>query len=204
MGEEQSNKSIRISIDDKLNKQNHDKSIGGVSSAALSIICYCLASIAMTVINKYIVSGKDFRMNFLLLAIQSSVCIGVVFGLKKANFINFRNFNYTDVKNWFPVSFLLVSVIYTGSKSLQYLQIPVYTIFKNLTIILIAYGEVLWFGGSVTSLTLFSFVLMVLSSIVAAWDDIRNALFSSIADVSFNSGYIWMLINCISSAGYVS
>lgn len=43
----------------------------------------------------------------------------------------------------------------------QYLTIPVYTIFKNLTIILIAYGEVLWFGSSVTSMTLVSFGLMV-------------------------------------------
>ena len=43
----------------------------------------------------------------------------------------------------------------------QYLSVPVYTIFKNLTIILIAYGEVLWFGGSVTPLTLVSFGLMV-------------------------------------------
>ena len=41
-----------------------------------------------------------------------------------------------------------------------------YTIFKNLTIILIAYGEVLWFGGSVTPLTLVSFGLMVRLSFV--------------------------------------
>ena len=32
-----------------------------------------------------------------------------------------------------------------------------YTIFKNLTIIVIAYGEVLWFGGNVTRPALFSF-----------------------------------------------
>lgn len=51
-------------------------------------------------------------------------------------------------------------MIYTGSKSLQYLRIPVYTIFKNLTIILIAYGEVIWFGGSVTRMMLISFGLM--------------------------------------------
>jgi len=48
----------------------------------------------------------------------------------------------------------------------QYLSVPVYTIFKNLTIILIAYGEVLWFGGSVTPLTLVSFGLMVRLSFV--------------------------------------
>jgi GDP-mannose transporter len=37
----------------------------------------------------------------------------------------------------------------------------VYTIFKNLTIILIAYGEVFMFNGIVTGLTLASFALMV-------------------------------------------
>lgn len=51
-------------------------------------------------------------------------------------------------------------MIYTGSKALQFLRIPIYTIFKNLTIILIAYGEVLWFGGNVTRLMLVSFGLM--------------------------------------------
>lgn len=52
----------------------------------------------------------------------------------------------------------------------------VYTIFKNLTIILIAYGEVLWFGGKVTRLTLFSFILMVFSSLIAAYHDIAGFL----------------------------
>ncbi len=32
-----------------------------------------------------------------------------------------------DAKQWYPVSCLLVAVIYTGSKSLQFLSIPVYT-----------------------------------------------------------------------------
>lgn len=60
-----------------------------------------------------------------------------------------------------PIAASLVAMIYTGSKALQFLRIPIYTIFKNLTIILIAYGEVLWFGGSVTHLMLVSFGLMV-------------------------------------------
>jgi GDP-mannose transporter len=72
----------------------------------------------------------------------------------------FRDFNTDEARKWFPISLLLIGMIYTGSKALQFLSIPVYTIFKNLTIILIAYGEVLWFGGSVTSMTLLSFGLM--------------------------------------------
>lgn len=66
-----------------------------------------------------------------------------------------------EARKWYPIVVFLVGMIYTGSKALQYLPIPVYTIFKNLTIILIAYGEVLWFGGDVTTMMMVSFILMV-------------------------------------------
>ncbi|EEB87571.1 hypothetical protein MPER_15036, partial [Moniliophthora perniciosa FA553] len=122
-------------------------------SAVPPVVCYCLASILMTVVNKFVVSGANFSMNFLLLCIQSTVCIVCVLLVKKMGIITFRTFDWQDAKTWSPISFMLVLVIYTGSKSLQFLSIPVYTIFKNLTIILIAYGEVIWFGGRVTGLT---------------------------------------------------
>jgi GDP-mannose transporter len=102
-------------------------------------------------------------------------------------------------------------MIYTSTKALQFLSIPVYTIFKNLTIILIAYGEVLWFGGSVTGMALFSFGLMVMSSVIAAWADIQHALQNhghsstetSARISTLNAGYIWMLFNCLCNAAYV-
>jgi UDP-galactose transporter len=102
-------------------------------------------------------------------------------------------------------------MIYTSTKALRFLSIPVYTIFKNLTIILIAYGEVLWFGGSVSSTALFSFGLMVLSSVIAAWADIKHALEAHGSAGSattqqlatLNAGYIWMFANCLSTAAYV-
>lgn len=111
----------------------------------------------------------------------------------------------------FPISLLLIGMIYTSTWALRYLSIPVYTIFKNLTIILIAYGEVLWFGGSVSSMALFSFGLMVLSSLIAAWADIKHALDShgsatgaAAAQIStLNAGYVWMMLNCLSTASYV-
>ena len=108
------------------------------------------------------------------------------------------------------MSFFFVGMIYTSTKSLQFLSVPVYTIFKNLTIVVIAYGEVLWFGGSVTPLLLLSFGSMVLSSIVAAWADIQAALNSAepsaeTADAisTLNAGYAWMGLNVICTASYV-
>ena len=103
-------------------------------------------------------------------------------------------------------------MIYTSTWALKFLSIPVYTIFKNLTIILIAYGEVLWFGGSVTPMALFSFGLMVLSSVIAAWADIQHALSSTMGGATeaatdavstLHAGYLWMLFNCLCSATFV-
>lgn len=97
-------------------------------------------------------------------------------------------------------------MIYTSTKALQFLSVPVYTIFKNLTTIAIAYGEVLWFGGSVTPLALTSFALMVLSSVVAAWADVKSALagdFGSDEAVStLYAGYFWMALNVTCTATY--
>ncbi|KAK9371348.1 hypothetical protein V1509DRAFT_614393 [Lipomyces kononenkoae] len=184
--------------------------LGNLSnSPILSIFCYCGASILMTVTNKYVLSGYSFNLNFFLLMIQSLVCVIAIQTCKSLKIITYRDFNVQEARKWFPISALLVIMIYTSSKALQYLSIPVYTIFKNLTIILIAYGEVLWFGGSVTGLALFSFGLMVLSSIVAAWADIRNAIESYGSEgassniAALNAGYIWMFTNCAASAAYV-
>ncbi|KAL7266650.1 GDP-mannose transporter into the lumen of the Golgi [Rhizina undulata] len=181
------------------------------SSPALPILSYCGASILMTVTNKYVLSGYDFNLNFFLLCVQSVVCVIAIQLAKSTKFITYRDFNMDEARKWFPISILLIIMIYTSSKALQFLSIPVYTIFKNLTIILIAYGEVLWFGGSVTGMALVSFGLMVLSSVVAAWADIRAAIDSyghdatetAVALSTLNAGYIWMLVNCLSSASYV-
>ncbi|KAI9690652.1 MAG: GDP-mannose transporter into the lumen of the Golgi [Bogoriella megaspora] len=199
---------------------------GSLDQPIIAIFAYCGSSILMTVTNKYVLSGIDFNMNFLLLSVQNVVCILAIQSCKTAGIISYRDFNSAEAKKWFPISLLLIGMIYTSTKALQFLSIPVYTIFKNLTTILIAYGEVLWFGGSVTSMALFSFGLMVLSSIVAAWADIQHALqknysgslglsshgSSASASVNadatkqlsnLNAGYIWMLINCLCTATYL-
>ncbi|KAK4247749.1 hypothetical protein C7999DRAFT_31824 [Corynascus novoguineensis] len=186
-----------------LEKLNH--------SPGASILAYCLSSISMTVVNKYVVSGSEWNLNFFYLAVQSLVCTLAILISRQTGLIkNLAPFDPNKAKKWFPVSLLLVGMIYTGAKALQYLSVPVYTIFKNLTIIVIAYGEVLWFGGSVTPLTLLSFGLMVLSSVIAAWADIQAAIDgvghsgeTSAALATLNAGYAWMGMNVVCTSSYV-
>ncbi|KAJ3040839.1 GDP-mannose transporter into the lumen of the Golgi [Rhizophlyctis rosea] len=96
-------------------------------------------------------------------------------------------------------------MIYTGSKALQYLSIPLFTIFKNLTIILIAYAERTYFNGSiVTRLMLISFGMMVLSSIIAGWADIAagKTMKAGAETVGLLVSYGWMVANCLTTAGF--
>ncbi|KAF2638116.1 GDP-mannose transporter [Massarina eburnea CBS 473.64] len=176
-----------------------------------AILAYCFSSISMTVVNKYVVSGSSWNLNFLYLAIQSVICTAAILVLKNMGFIpSLAALESGKVKKWLPVSVVFVGMIYTSTKSLQYLSVPVYTIFKNLTIVVIAYGEVLWFGGRVTPLLLLSFGSMVLSSIVAAWADIQAALNgaghsveTAAAISTLHSGYAWMGLNVFCTASYV-
>ncbi|KAF2464803.1 GDP-mannose transporter [Lindgomyces ingoldianus] len=176
-----------------------------------AVLAYCFSSISMTVVNKYVVSGSSWNLNFLYLAIQAVICTAAILVLKQMGLIpNLAALESGKAKRWLPVSVFFVGMIYTSTKSLQFLSVPVYTIFKNLTIIVIAYGEVLWFGGNVTPLLLLSFGFMVLSSIVAAWADIQAALNgvghsveTAAAISTLNAGYAWMGLNVFCTASYV-
>ncbi|KAL4915865.1 GDP-mannose transporter [Aspergillus aurantiobrunneus] len=193
-----------------------DSSMGSIlsqleNSPAAAVLGYCFSSISMTVVNKYVVSGSSWNLNFLYLAIQSAICTAAILTLKQVGFIpSVAAVESGKARRWFPVSVFFVGMIYTGTKSLQFLSVPVYTIFKNLTIIVIAYGEVRWFGGKVTPLVLLSFGFMVLSSLVAAWADIQAALHGvghsvekTAAISTLNAGYAWMGLNVLCTALYV-
>ncbi|KDN48479.1 UDP-galactose transporter [Tilletiaria anomala UBC 951] len=143
-----------------------------------SILAYCMSSIMMTVANKFIVLDKKFNLNLAVLLMQSLIGVALVIIARRLGWISLRGLNRKDAGLWMPISVLLVFVIYTGSKALQHLNVSVYTIFKNLTIVLIAYGERIWFKGRLTALTLLSFLLMVVSSIIAAWADLSQLAFT--------------------------
>ncbi|KAJ2831997.1 GDP-mannose transporter into the lumen of the Golgi [Coemansia furcata] len=161
---------------------------------AVPIVAYCASSITMTLVNKLVLSSFQFHMVFFMLAVQAfgSVALMVLANRLGLN-VKYRAMNIPDAKTWFPVACSQAFMLYTGGKALEYLNVPLFTVFKNLTIIAVAYGEKWVFNAAVTSLMLASFGLMVLSSIVGAWNDI-----------TFNGwGYFWMSFNCFASAIFV-
>ncbi|KNC77759.1 hypothetical protein SARC_09787 [Sphaeroforma arctica JP610] len=87
---------------------------------------------------------------------------------------------------------LFCAMLYTGSQSLNYLTIPLVTVFKNLTNVMIAYGDQYLYDSKVSTGVAMALGLMLAGSVFAAG-----------TDLSFNlTGYIWMALNCISTGGY--
>lgn len=64
---------------------------GGLSkitnSAPISVLAYCLSSISMTVVNKYVVSGSSWDLTFLYLAAQAIICVVAIGVGKQAGLI---------------------------------------------------------------------------------------------------------------------
>ncbi|TPX53385.1 hypothetical protein PhCBS80983_g06298 [Powellomyces hirtus] len=102
-------------------------------------------------------------------------------------------------------------MIYTGARALSLLSIPLFTIFKNITIILIAYSErIVLHGSRVTPLMLAAFGMMVASSLIAGWSDLASGgalkpsptSSSSPSSTSPLVAYAWMSLNCLTTATF--
>ncbi|KAF8705414.1 UDP-galactose transporter, partial [Rhizoctonia solani] len=186
----------------------------GWGVSAPPILCYCVASILMTVTNKFVLSGASFNMNFAFLAIQSITGVSCVVLAKKLGLINFRDFDKQDAKTWFPISFALVLVIYTAISQhsrLHYIQELDH--YPNC----IWGSPLVWRPSNSADLGFF----WVLSSVVAAWSDITTAFQNSFPEYAASpifqvdpskahknlantgAGYLWMGFNCITTATYV-
>lgn len=81
MGESNNSKADYKVVIDQEPEENHQREqqtvvapsgikLSPAMRAVLPVASYCCASILMTVTNKYVLSGYDFNMNFLLLTIQ--------------------------------------------------------------------------------------------------------------------------------------
>ncbi|KAH9411843.1 hypothetical protein HK407_03g05950 [Ordospora pajunii] len=150
---------------------------------------YLLSSMATTIINKYILSDLQFEMQYLLVMLQSLAIVCSLLFLRRIGAVDFE---LTRFRKWLLPSLLLTVMIFSGSKSLYYLPISIYTLFKNSSIVITALLEKRLFNRRISSLAYASFMLMIGSSYIG---DYSEAILAT--------GYAWMLINILSTTAYV-
>lgn len=79
-------------------RSSKGSSVSVTENPVVAILSYCGSSILMTVTNKYVLSGRDFNLNFFLLCVQSVVCVVAISVCKASGVITYRDFNSDEAK----------------------------------------------------------------------------------------------------------
>lgn len=153
------------------------------------LLVYFVSSTLTTVINKLIVSNYKFAMHYFLILVQSTLIVAVLVGHCA---LSGRRLDLRHTRKWVPAAVLLTVMIFTNMKSVYYFPVTLFTLYKNLSIVLVALLEQRFFNKKITTNAAVSFALMILSSYTV-----------HITDSIALAGYFWMLANIVSTAGYM-
>lgn len=135
----------------------------------------------------------DGTLNIFIVVFQAIVAVLCVDFCKRMEWVEYPPLTLETARNWAPMNIFFCLMLFTGIASLQYNSVPMVTIFKNITNIVIATGDYFFFHSPSEFLVMVAFGIMLSGAVAAAWNDIT---------ISF-MGIFWMLLNCMATAGYV-
>ncbi|CAB9504184.1 GDP-mannose transporter [Seminavis robusta] len=165
--------------------------------AVSACLLYSFCSVSMVLTNKSLASSYSDKtpidLNILLVVFQALFAVFCVDFSKRMGWVEYPELTVETIKLWVPVNLFFCAMLFTGMASLQHNSVPMVTIFKNITNIMVAAGDLTFFGASVEALVIASFAVTLSGAIAAAWNDISSSWM----------GLFWMSANCVSSAGYV-
>jgi GDP-mannose transporter len=107
-------------------------------------------------------------LNVLLVVFQAIVAVIAVESSKKMGWVEYPSFSIKTAKQWAPVNLFFCAMLFTGMASLQHNSVPMVTIFKNITNIVVTAGDFYFFGSQTESLVLVAFGVMLAGAIFAA------------------------------------
>mmetsp|Transcript_18427 Transcript_18427/g.30551 ORF Transcript_18427/g.30551 Transcript_18427/m.30551 type:complete len:362 (-) Transcript_18427:75-1160(-) len=169
----------------------------GGSSIVTACLMYCFCSVSMVLTNKSLASGYnasiDGDLNVLLVVWQAMVAVACVELCKRLKWVEYPNFNMRTARLWAPVNILFCLMLFTGISALEHNSVPMVTIYKNITNIIVTAGDFYFFHTSAETLVLVAFGVMLTGACAAAWNDMN---------ISF-LGLFWMSTNCLVTAGYI-
>jgi len=147
----------------------------------------------MVIANKAVLSTFGYSNHMVLLLFQTSMTFGLTMLWAKLGYLKLEPFNTDLAARWLPVNLFFLAMLFSSYMSLKLLSVPMVTIFKNLANCAVLAGDYFFFGERISVGILGSLGLMV-----------TGAVLSGLSDVSFNfAGYLWMFVNCLTTAGYL-
>lgn len=167
--------------------------------SVLSCVAYSVMSNCMVLSNRYLVGRQyfGFKEKSFVIFIQAILAVLVLRLAKHNRWVHFNAFDVKIAKAWSPVTLFFIAMLYTSTEATSKLPIHIVLVFKNLTNIVIVSGEKVLFQENISILVVFSLLIMLFGALMASTSD------PSGSSTTMYSGYVWMILNCMCTAGYV-
>lgn len=184
--------------------QNRPRFLSGLSAAVFgpspnaaavrACLSYACSSSAVTIMNKVVFSNVHFHYPWFTLAVQNFVSVMVISLARALRYTDAGRFSPHLVRAMPIPIFFFILFIFTNAQSLRYVNLPVLTVWKSLGPMFVTLFERLYFGDRFSLHVYFSMMLIVLSALVTAINDIE---YSSI-------GYVWAALNVVANVAYLA
>eukprot|EP00903_Cladosiphon_okamuranus_P010193 g9652.t1 len=169
------------------------KKMGEVANAISSCLALSFFSISMILANKFLAASFEAKLHLLPMAFQCFVAVILVEISRVQGWVQYEPFNMATAMRWFPIAVFFCTMLLSSFLSMQYMNVPMVTVFKSLTNLVIVTGDYFWHKQVATPLVLLALGVMTGGAILASWNDIEFSAW----------GYFWMSANCFATASYV-
>lgn len=159
----------------------------------LACLSYGTVSVSITLFNKAVFSVYGFHYPNFVTTLQILVSILYMHLLKGVGAFRFAPLTLKGARQILPLVFCWWLYVVSGVTALRYLTVPMFSVFRRSTTLIVVVGEFCMFRKLPSKTCLSSIVVMLVGAVIAGATDLTYSL----------PGYIWVTICAISTAMYL-
>lgn len=153
--------------------KSSNKPLSNILLSVGTAFFYGFCSSSLTIFNKAVFTTYGFPYSKGLLGVQLSFTIVILLTMRKISLISFPDISFKEMKPLFPIGILYSINVIIALEALKFLNLPMYSVLKRLTICLVLFGEYLLFGKKSSSQVKLSVFLIVGGALIAGLGDLQ-------------------------------
>eukprot|EP00241_Pyramimonas_parkeae_P004814 CAMPEP_0114241372 /NCGR_PEP_ID=MMETSP0058-20121206/9597_1 /TAXON_ID=36894 /ORGANISM="Pyramimonas parkeae, CCMP726" /LENGTH=363 /DNA_ID=CAMNT_0001353893 /DNA_START=528 /DNA_END=1619 /DNA_ORIENTATION=- len=172
---------------------HHPHSVPTLSTQIWACASYGLVSVSLTITQKTVFHSYNFAFPNTVTLLQIFTSLALLHGLRYSRAIDFVDFSVDTARKVFPLAFMWWMYVVTGVCALRHLTVPMFSVLRRVTTLLVVVGEFVMFSKLPTPASGGSLLLMCTGAIVAGMTDMTFSL----------PGYIYISLCVVSTAMYL-